>query len=369
VKIALVVPGGVDRSGEIRVIPALLALIARLAGNHSVHVYALHQEPRPASWALAGAHIHNIGVGRVRVRALRALYAEHRRSRFHLVHSIWSGDCGQIAVAAGRILRVPSLVHVAGGEVVRLPDIGYGGRLRWRGRLAEALVLGGATAVTAASAPLIQTLAQLGVAAERVPLGVDPRSWPPQLPVRRTVGEPARLVHVGSLNRVKDQPTLLRALVVLEESSIPFHMDVVGDDTLGGEVQGLAHSLGLADRVRFHGFLRQQELLPVVRAAHAMVISSRHEAGPVAMLEAGVLGVPTVGTAVGHVAEWAPHGAISVPVGDSAKLAAALLALLTDEDLRLRIAHEAFKRATREDADYTARRVESLYAELLTRRR
>ena len=56
-KIALVVPGGVDRSGEVRVIPALLALIRRLAAAHDVHVFALAQEPGPGAWMLEGAHV------------------------------------------------------------------------------------------------------------------------------------------------------------------------------------------------------------------------------------------------------------------------------------------------------------------------
>ena len=60
-KLALVVPGGVDRSGEFRVIPVLLALIERLARTHEVHVFALQQEVRAGRWELAGATIHNIG--------------------------------------------------------------------------------------------------------------------------------------------------------------------------------------------------------------------------------------------------------------------------------------------------------------------
>src|ERR1700679_609006 len=110
-KIALVVPGGVDRSGEYRVIPALLALIARLSLRDEVHVFALAQEPLPASWDLAGARIHNVGAGNARLRAIRAICAEHRSSAFHVVHSIWSGAPGVVAVAAARILRLPSLVH------------------------------------------------------------------------------------------------------------------------------------------------------------------------------------------------------------------------------------------------------------------
>ena len=54
-KIALVVPGGVDVSGEVRVIPALLALIGRLAARHEVHVFALRQQAEPGSWWLRGA--------------------------------------------------------------------------------------------------------------------------------------------------------------------------------------------------------------------------------------------------------------------------------------------------------------------------
>jgi glycosyltransferase involved in cell wall biosynthesis len=94
-------------------------------------------------------------------------------------------------------------------------------------------------------------------------------------------------------------------------------------------------------------------------------MSSRHEAGPVVLLEAAVVGVPTVGTAVGHVVEWAPQAALAVPVGDDAALAISIAKLLDDEALRMRIARAAFERATSEDADHTAVLVESLYVELM----
>src|ERR1700693_1365893 len=145
-RIALVVPGGVDRSGEYRVIPALLALIVRLSARHDVHVFALNQEAQPGDWNLAGARIHNIGMAHTRGGALRMICAMHRSSRFDVVQAIWSGACGQIAVTAAKLLRIPSLVHVAGGELVALSDIGFGGRLSWRGRVREALVVRGASA-------------------------------------------------------------------------------------------------------------------------------------------------------------------------------------------------------------------------------
>lgn len=361
-KLALVVPGGVDRSGERRVIPALLALIERLARIHEVHVFALRQEPADGEWTLAGASIHNIGNGWTRVRAIRSLCAEHRRAPFDRIQAIFSGSCGLVAVAAAKVLRVRSLVHIAGGELVALPDIDYGGRRRRISRLREALVLRAADAVTAASAPILESLQELGIVARRIPLGVDLRAWPPLPPRRRSAG-PARLIHVASLNRVKDQATLLRALSILARAGHDFTMDVVGVDTLDGEIQGLARELGLECCVRFRGFRTQRELRPMLASAELLVMASRHEAGPLVALEAAATGVPTVGTAVGHLAEWAPAAASIVPVGDWVALARAIERLLGDEALRLRLAAAAQQLAIREDADYTARSFDALYRE------
>ena len=363
-RIALVVPGGVDRSGEYRVIPTLLALLSRLSRAHEVHVFALSQEPGPADWRLAGAHIHNIGRPRTRTRALGAILARHRAAHFEVVHAIWSGSCGLVAVAAGALLRIPTLIHVAGGELVALPEIGYGGMLTWRGRTRERFTLHAASAVSAASAPVVAAVAALGISAQRVPLGVDLSVWPPRTPVRRDAHETARLIHVASLNRVKDQPTLLHALAELARQGVDFHLDIVGEDTLGGNIQRLAGRLGLATRVTFHGFLPQRLLRPLIEAAHLNLISSRHEAGPLVLLEAAAAGVPTVGTGVGHIAEWAPTAALAVPLADPIALAHAIARVLADEELRLRLAHEALRRATLEDADHTARAFQDIYAGL-----
>ena len=362
-KIAMIVPGGVDRSAEVRVIPALLSLIERLARLHQLHVIALYQEAAPASWELRGAQVHNVGAGWSPVRAVRKLLSLDRGVRFDVVQSIFSGNCGLAAVLAARRLRRPVCVHVAGGEHVSLPDIGYGGRLRWYGRMRERFVLGSATVISAASDDAARWAEAHGVSVRRIPLGVDLRSWPPVAPVAPDDG-PARLVHVASLNRVKDQDTLLQALARLARRDVPFTLDIVGEDTLGGQVQRLAAKLGLESRVKFHGFLTHGRTREVLRGARLHLVSSRHEAGPLAMLEAAICGVPTVGTAVGHLAEWSPEAALAVPVGDAAEMASAIAGLIGDEPRRLRLAQAAQRRALAMDADETARRFLAMYAEL-----
>jgi glycosyltransferase involved in cell wall biosynthesis len=363
-KIAVIVPGGVDRSGKVRVIPAFLALIERLARHHEVHVFALRQESRPGTWQLAGATIHNAGDRAAVIRALNQLSAEHRRAPFDLVQSLFSGAAGFVACVAGARLRRPFAVHVAGGELAQLPDINYGGRRSWRGRCREALVLRRAAAVSAASEPMIEALRHIGVTAQRIPLGVDPAHWPAREPEPRVPHSTARLIHVASLNRVKDQPTLLRALTILRRLGHDFHLDIVGEDTLAGETQRLCAELHLEQRVSFHGFLTQAELRGLMARAHVCVMSSRHEAGPLVMLEAATLGIPTVGTCVGHIAEWSPEASLAVPVGEPESLAGALASLLCDEERRCALGRASLARAVTEDADYTARAFEAIYQQI-----
>jgi glycosyltransferase involved in cell wall biosynthesis len=352
-KIGIVLPGGVDRGGEERVIPTFLALIERLARVHEVHVFVFHQEPRPAWWLLRGAHIHNIGEGWTRWRSVLAIRREHRVAPFDVLQALFSGSCGQVVAVASMLLGVPYAVHIAGGELVALDDIGYGGRRRLRSRLSESVVLRRAGLVTAASEPILASLRALGINGERIPLGVDVSRWPPA-PSRARGEGPLRLIHVASLNAVKDQGTLLRALAMLAGRGVDFTMQMVGVDTLGGRVQALARELGIDNRVQFLGFRTQAALRRLLLDADLLVMSSRHEAGPLVLLEAAAVGVPAVGTAVGHFVEWDRTASLTAPPGDAEGLALAIAAVAFDEPLRMGLAAEAQRQALREDADATA---------------
>ena len=361
-KIAMLLPGGVDRSGEVRVIPAFLALIERLARDHQLHVFALRQEARPGTWILHGARVHNAGFSATTLHTLGALFAEHGRGRFDVIQSLFSGKPGALAWMAAQLIRRPLAVHVTGGELKRFAA--YGGSRSWVGRCREAVVLRGAQAVTTPSASMISDLKSIGIEARRIPVGVDLRHWQPREPRRRLASAPARLIHVGSLNHVKDQPTLLRAMGQLKARGRQFQLDIVGEDVLCGALQRLCAELGLEKHVRWRGFLRQGALRELMMQADLCVMSSLHDAGPVAVLEAASLGIPTVGTSVGHVAEFAPDSAVATPIGDAVALGFAIEALLDDEDRRFELGRRALQRAVTEDADHTAREFQHLYDRL-----
>jgi glycosyltransferase involved in cell wall biosynthesis len=361
-RIALLVPGGVDRTGTERVIPCLLWLIEGLvAAGHEVVVFAVRQERLPAQWKLLGARVHNIGRRPGVPRMLAALLAEHRKARFDAIHAFWAQGCGVAGGIAGRVLGIRSVLTLPGGDLEALRDIGYGGRLTLRGRFEGWLATRLADKVTAPSNHLCDRAARLGISATFLPLGVALDHWPPRPPRAREPSAPIALLHVASLNRVKDQSMLLLAMQALSASGQPFVLTIIGEDTLDGRIQRLTTTLGIDAFVRFIGFVPHHDLRAWVDRADLLVMTSRHEAGPLVMLEAAIAGVPTIGTEVGHIADFAPTAAVAIGVGDHDALAANIRHLAQDEALRLSIASEAQRRALAYDANRTVRELCALY--------
>lgn len=368
-KIAILTPGGVDRSGTERVIPHLLWQIERLTcAGDEVHVFAFNQEPLPGHWPLLGATIHNAGRKPQLLTLLKMLFAEHRRGRFDILHAFWALPSGFAGAIATHLLHVPLVLTLPGGDLANHPSIGYGGAIRLRSRLKIRFAAASAAAVTAPSPAMCEQASAVGIQAVRIPHGVALDKWPQRAPTRRDQRAPLKLLHIGSLNLVKDQATMLRAAARLRDLDQPFVLDVIGGDTLSGTIQRHAAELGLADHVRFHGFMPHAGLRLWTERADILLVSSIHEGGPLVVLEAAIAGVPTIGTSVGHIADFAPEAAIAVPVGDSDAMADAILRLATDEEERLRIAHAAQRRAIGKDADATSRKFRRLYTELAARR-
>lgn len=360
----MVVPGGVDRSGRERVIPALLWLVERVAREHELVVVALGQEPEAGRWPLLGATVVNVpperhGAARLVRQMVRAVRATGAQGRPDVVVGLWASTSGLAAGLAARRHRVPCQVHVAGGELVALDHIGYGGARGRGGRLIGRTALRLADDVTAASRWLVDEIAPLGHHVDAiVPLGADRTVFAPRPDgPRATTATGPRLVHVASLNRVKDQTTLLHAVARARRALPGLVLDCIGVDTLDGAVQRLAAELGLAEAVRFHGYVPWDELAPWYQQADLHLITSIHEAGPLALVEAACCGVPTAGTRVGHLADLAaadPPAAVAVDVGDAAALAEVIVALCTDHARRRALGEAAHAWAVAHDADATA---------------
>ena len=364
-KVALLVPGGVDRSGTHRVIPCLLALIKRLVGQgDEVHAFSLHHEPEPGRWSLLGALVHNAGRRPRSARTLWSMLREHRRARFDVIHAVcYVNRTAAVGAAGSWITGAPLVLTLVDGEVANHPRIGFGGQITRKSRWGLRTAARRARTVTTQSDFTRDLAARAGIPARTVILGVDLTTWPVLSPRPRVSGAPLRLLHVGRFTPVKDQATLLEAMAILRRAGQRFELEIVGDGALDATIKQAVRRLELDDAVRFSPAMPQAELRPWFERADLLVVSSIHESGPMVALEAAIAGVPTVGTAVGYVSDWAPRAALAVPVMDPDALAAAIAELGQDESRRLDLAAAAQGIATRFDADRTAQMMRQIYRE------
>jgi glycosyltransferase involved in cell wall biosynthesis len=369
-KIGVVVAGGFDRSGRDRVTPVLLSLVGALARRHDVHVFVLDYYPDACTYRMRGATIHDLGRASVlpgtrRFEMQRRLAAALAGDgRVDVLHS-YQGMPGIVATRAGKAARIPLVATLDSGELVRHDDIDYGLQRRMIDRRAVKRLLAYARTVTVATDFMRGLSERFNVRPLVVPIGIDTSAFPL---AERAEGPPWRLIRVASINRVKDYSTLLNAFAQLVQRLPDVHLDIVGEDTLGGAMQALASRLGIDRRVTFHGVLPSDEVARLYARAHVNVVSSRHEAACISVLEAAATGLATAGTAVGYVADWAPDLAVDVPVRDPGALSGAIGDLILDRKRRNMIASRARAWVLDHDADWTARRFEQIYDDVLTQR-
>lgn len=317
-KIGLVLPGF---SADERdwCIPALLNLVRNLANHHSVHVFALEYPYRRATYSVYGATVHSLG-GRNRGKAyaprlwqtaLSAIYAEHRRAPFELLHSFWVNEPGAIALFAGKALEVPVVASAAGGELVGIPSIRYGGQLNRFERSMVNIVMRSSDQVTVGSRYMQHLAWRWRPDAALLPLGVDTQRFAPGENEKRDGSQ--TILNIGSLVQVKHQTELLDAFAQL---GMPHtRLKIIGRGHLTHHLDEHARMLGIADRVVWLGEVPHDELAEQYSSADLLVQSSLHEAQGMAVLEAAACGTPLAGTPVGVLPELAKAGAAAAAVG------------------------------------------------------
>ena len=145
-------------------------------------------------------------------------------------------------------------------------------------------------------------------------------------------GEGAYGLYLGTLLPFKGVATLLRALV--QTTPHPFH--VLGDGESRESLEWLARDLGIADRIRFCGFLKGEDLeREIAGARYAAITSECYENFPYAAMELMSRGKPLVAADIGGLPELVRDGETGLlfPAGNAEALAAQLEMLWTNPDL------------------------------------
>ncbi|HEX2569633.1 MAG TPA: glycosyltransferase family 4 protein [Polyangia bacterium] len=171
---------------------------------------------------------------------------------------------------------------------------------------------------------------------------------------------------VGKLAPIKGFDVLLRALPAVFERAPALHVVLAGAGPQREELLELARAGGFADRLHLVGFVA--EVREVLEAIDIYVQPSRREAHPLALLEAGALGLPTVASTAGGMPETLIDGqtGLLAPVEDVEALARALITLVSDAALRERLGQAARARVSTEFShERMVARTVALYREML----
>ncbi len=175
---------------------------------------------------------------------------------------------------------------------------------------------------------------------------------------------------VGRLSAEKGFDVLIRALAEVRRRGIPAELLIVGEGEECETLQRLAVELGCRESIHLAGF--REDVRPCFEVMDLFVLSSLREGLPNVILEAMAMSTPVVATRIAgvpRVIEDGRNGLLVTP-GSVEELTAALQRVLTDGELRPRLAAEG--RRTVEDRYSLARRMEkvaAVYDELLGRSR
>jgi glycosyltransferase involved in cell wall biosynthesis len=227
-----------------------------------------------------------------------------------------------------------------------------------------------AQAVTVASTTLQSLVWSMGVPAERVflvPNGIEPGQTPvaPQLCERHA---PQVLLYTRFWEL--DLHELVAALVAIRQARPDVRLVVIGRGEQGEErtLGDLAARAGITPMLDLRGWLAP-EAIPAVLATCDLALAPIRDTlinrarGMAKLLEVLAAGLPVVASDVGMARAYLDQGAggMLVPPGDSGALAAAVVRLLNDQDLRRNKAQGARGAAARYSWDALAPEVEAGY--------
>ena len=294
--------------------------------------------------------------------------ALERPSRLHCGQVLSSGVAGW---ACQRLFGVPYVIYVYGSESIRWGGGRTGGWMR--------RALGESGRVVTNSDATSEEFRSFGVPEEklmRVYPGVDPRRFrpgpkDPDLLRRYDLDGKRVILTVARLDQRKGHDVVLRALARLDAPDVVYL--IAGRGREEARLRALAGACGVADRVRFAGFIPEADLAGVYNLCDVFAMPNRVTEGTalagdvegfgISFVEAGACGKPVVAGRSGGAVEAVLDGETGLLVDPRSdqETAEAIQRLLEDPAEARRLGEAGRRRAEALfDWDALARQVEAI---------
>jgi glycosyltransferase involved in cell wall biosynthesis len=286
------------------------------------------------------------------VAALKAA----RRTRTEVIYQRHTAfNCSGALLS--RLLGLPLVLEFNSSEVWK--GRYWGGLHRTRAaKLVERINLRAADRVIVVSNALRDQLVGQGVAPGKIvvnPNGVDPRQFRPDLPssdLRRQLGIDSCTVvgFAGTFGVWHGIPSLAQVLGRVADAKPQVHWLLIGDGPGRQLIEEAIQRHALGDRVTLTGLVKHADMPRYLAACDILVSPHGRQAdggeffgSPTKLFEYMAAGRPIVASAVGQIAEaLVDHeSALLVPPDDPHALCTALLRLVDDPALRVRLGKAA----------------------------
>jgi glycosyltransferase involved in cell wall biosynthesis len=230
------------------------------------------------------------------------------------------------------------------------------------------------TVVAVADAIREETIGEFRVPRSRVvtiPNAIDADRVRPHLDraaMRASMGIPSTaplIVSVGALTWEKDPLAQLGVVDAVMGIRPEARFVMVGDGPLRRTVETAVRTSEYGDRIHLTG--ARDDVGDILAASDVLFLNSRSEGMPAILIEAGMLGLPTVASAVGGVPEVVEHGVTGLLCApdDTTAMASSLIELLDDARRRRSLGRSARARCL---ARFEIRPVADRYLDILRRR-
>ncbi|MCM8761517.1 MAG: glycosyltransferase, partial [Candidatus Omnitrophica bacterium] len=202
-----------------------------------------------------------------------------------------------------------------------------------------------------------------------IPNGCDMNEFHPgrENALRKSLGigaEDVVIGNVGTLCRIKDHNSLIKAFQGVAKRHPHTRLLIVGDGPLKKELEALISAGGISDRVIFTG--RIKDTAPYYRVMDIFVLTSLSENMPNALIQAMATGIPVVATDVGDIRDiTGPNiGAVIVRPKDVEAVEKGILYFLGCPDEAKRVGDALRRKAEASyDIEKISKEYEALYRE------
>lgn len=231
----------------------------------------------------------------------------HSAKEYDLEHIFFALPTGLLRFMPGPSRKIPAVISLRGSDVPGYDP--FNKKVEIIHSLIKPLtqrIWSRADAVVALSGALADlarnTVPDINYAV--VPNGVDEGHFSP--PAVRRPASKLRLVTVARLLERKGIHVILEACA--NPQPLPIELTIIGTGQYQERLQALARDLRIEDRVRFVGYVLNQDLPKYFRKADAFVLPSETESFGLVFAEAMSCGLPVLASNVGGIPEVVRHG-------------------------------------------------------------